>query len=94
MGQRSHASLTFGVSSPLVRACATPPVALLVQHADDESRRNALRRERDMDNNAASNIIGTALGSPQEESLVASLTRIQRADVGVGSGDLFALRQT
>lgn len=42
-----------------------------------------------MDNNTASNIISTTLGSAQEESLVASLTRIQHADVGaLASGNL------
>jgi hypothetical protein len=35
-----------------------------------------------MDNDAASDTVSTALGSPQEDSLVASLTRIQRADPG------------
>ena len=42
-----------------------------------------------MDNNAASDTIGTSPDSPQEDSLVASLTRIQRADLGtLANGNL------
>jgi hypothetical protein len=42
-----------------------------------------------MDNYAASDTIGTSPGSPPENSLIVSLTRIQRADLGaLASGNL------